>query len=255
MKEIARLAFVLTAITAIAALLLSVVEALTREPIAEQRRQLTLRALGSVLPPFDNHPDEDTVTLEAGVDRRGAPIERTFYRGSRGGVLSGVAFEVVAPDGYSGNIHIMVGVYPDGAVRAIEILTHAETPGLGDKIEDLSFREQFVSKTLEGVDWRVRKDGGDFDQITGATVSVRATVGAVRRGLAFYLENLEQILAREEPVEEAPPEEPTVEEEAVEEEAVEDEPADEPPSEEVEGGETVEEDEEEFKGELNVDQI
>jgi Na+-translocating ferredoxin:NAD+ oxidoreductase subunit G len=242
MKEIVRLAFVLTTITVIAALLLSKVEEVTREPIAEQRRQLTLRALGAVLPPFDNAPDEDTATLVTGVDRRGQERVRTFYRGSRGGILSGVAFEVVAPDGYSGNIHIMVGVYPDGAVRAIQILTHAETPGLGDKIEDPPFKGQFAGKTLENNDWRVKKDGGEFDQITGATISARATVGAVRKGLLFYRENLEAILAEEEQVAEE-----EVEEEEVEEEEVEEEEAGEPEAVEEEIEDTFAEDEEESK--------
>ncbi len=217
MKDIVRLVIVLTVITATAALLLSLVEALTREPIAEQRRQLTLQALASVLPPFDNAPDEETVTLVTGVDRKGQDLRRTFYRGRTEGVLSGVAFEVVAPDGYSGNIHIMVGISPDAAVHGIEILTHAETPGLGDKIELPWFKDQFAGKTLDNVDWRVKKDGGDFDQITGATVSPRAIVTAVRNGLSFYHENREEIVA------EAVIEEETVEEETVEEEAAEEE--------------------------------
>jgi Na+-translocating ferredoxin:NAD+ oxidoreductase subunit G len=230
MKDIVRLAFVLTAITVSAALLLSLVEAVTREPIAEQRRQLTLKALGAVLPPFDNAPDEETLTMVVGVDRKGQEVRRTFYRGRAEGVLTGVAFEVVAPDGYSGNIHIMVGVHPGGAVNGIEILTHAETPGLGDKIELPWFKDQFAGQTLEGVDWRVKKDGGDFDQITGATVSPRAIVGAVREGLRFYHQHREQIVhvvIEEEALEEDVDEEPAVEEPAVEEDAAEEDAAEE----------------------------
>lgn len=195
MKDIFRLALVLTLITSGAGLVLSLAEQVTREPIAEQRRQETLRALREVLPAFDNQPDQDVVTLEVGRDRRGAPLERTFYRGRLEGEISGVAFVVVAPDGYSGNIHIMVGVAPEAKVSGIAILHHAETPGLGDKIEDDWFRKQFVGKTRDNVRWSVKKDGGDFDQLTGATISARAVVGAVLDGLEFFRAERETILA------------------------------------------------------------
>lgn len=190
-----RLALVLTLITAGAGLILSMVESVTREPIAEQRRLETLRALQAVLPPADNSPDQDTVQLVTGQDKRGREIKRTFYRGRRAAELSGVAFQVIAPDGYSGNIAVMVGVDPEGTVAGIEILSHNETPGLGDKITLPAFKDVFAGKNLQNADWRVKKDGGEFDQITGATISPRAVVGAVRRGLEFYQGHRNDILA------------------------------------------------------------
>ncbi|MDG5469401.1 RnfABCDGE type electron transport complex subunit G [Deltaproteobacteria bacterium IMCC39524] len=195
MNSMLRLALVLTLITAGAGLILSMVEAVTREPIAEQRRLATLRALRAVLPPGDNSPDQDTVQLLTGQDRRGRDVLRTFYRGRQAAELSGVAFQVVAPDGYSGNIAVMVGVDPEGTVDGIEILNHSETPGLGDKITLPGFKDIFTGKNLQNADWRVKKDGGEFDQITGATISPRAVVGAVRRGLEFYHEHRDEILA------------------------------------------------------------
>jgi len=197
MKEIVRLAIVLTVIAAGAGLILSVVEGVTRAPIAEQRRLETLKALKAVLPPIDNAPDADTVTLVTGKDKKGRDLSRTFYRGRQGEALAGVAFKVVAPEGYSGNIEIMVGITPEGTVTGIEILTHAETPGLGSKITEGWFKEQFRGKGLENADWRVKKDGGEFDQITGATISPRAVVGAVRQGLEFYRQHQEQITQSE----------------------------------------------------------
>jgi len=195
MKETLRLAFALTLIAAIAGLILSLVEATTREPIAEQRRLETLKALSAVLPPLDNAPDADTVALAAGTDRKGRPQERLFYRGRQGDTLTGVAFKVVAPDGYSGNIEIMTGVTPDGTVSGIEILSHAETPGLGAKIVEPGFKAQFQDKSLDNADWRVKKDGGSFDQITGATISPRAIVKAVKAGLEFYRDHRDEIVA------------------------------------------------------------
>jgi Na+-translocating ferredoxin:NAD+ oxidoreductase subunit G len=193
--NIARLALVLTLIAAGAGLILSLVERSTREPIAEQRRQETLRALQAVLPAADNAPDSDHQTLLIGKDKRGREVSRTFYRGRQAGQINGIAFKVVAPDGYSGNIEIMVGVTPDGTVHGVEILSHAETPGLGDKIEARWFKEQFAGRNLDNADWRVKKDGGGFDQITGATISPRAIVTAVRGGLEFFQRNRHQVLA------------------------------------------------------------
>lgn len=197
MNGLPRLVLALTLITVAAGLLLSLVESLTREPIAEQRRLATLRALQTVLPAFDNSPDADTVQLIYGQDKRGRELKRTFYRGRQGSKVSGIAFPVIAPDGYSGNIAMMVGIDSGGKVVGLEILNHAETPGLGDKITRDEFKGQFKGKSLLGVDWRVKKDGGDFDQITGATISPRAVVNAVHRGLQFYREHQQDVLTSE----------------------------------------------------------
>ncbi len=194
MKDIGRLVLVLTLIAAGAGLILSLVEAVTREPIAEQRRLETLKALQAVLPPIDNSPDTDTVRLVSGQDKKGRDIERTFYRGRKEESLVGVAFKVVASEGYSGNIEVMVGIRPDGSVVGIEILHHAETPGLGSKITEPWFKEQFAGKSLDNADWRVRKDGGQFLEITGATISPRAVVQAVRAGLEFFRLHREEIV-------------------------------------------------------------
>ncbi|MGK2943477.1 MAG: RnfABCDGE type electron transport complex subunit G [Desulfuromonadales bacterium] len=194
MNGMPRLILVLTLITVCAGLILSMVEAMTREPIAEQRRLETLRALQAVLPPADNSPDQDTVQLITGQDKRGRDVARTFYRGRQKSKLTGVAFQVTAGDGYSGNINIMVGIDPSGTVAGIEILSHNETPGLGDKIELPDFKDNFAGKNLDNADWRVKKDGGEFDQITGATISPRAVVGAVHKGLEFYRGHQAEIL-------------------------------------------------------------
>ena len=194
MKELSRLALVLTVITAGAALLLAMVYSVTKEPIAEQRRLVTLNALTAVLPPADNSPDQDTVSLVTGKDKNGNDTETTFYRGKKDGKLSGVAFKVVSHKGYSGDISVMVGIDPTGHVSGIEILQQTETPGLGAKIEEPWWKDQFKGKGLDNSDWRVKKDGGDFDQITAATITPRAVVGAIREGLEFYKAHKDEII-------------------------------------------------------------
>ena len=196
MKEISRLLVALTLIAACSGLILSLVEGVTREPIKEQRRIQMLKALSAVLPEFDNSPDTDTVTLENGVDKKGNPVNMIFYRAREAGNLVGTAFKVIAPDGYSGNIEVMVGVKPDESLNAIEILAHAETPGLGARITEPAFKDHFKNKSLDNADWRVKKDGGDFDQITGATISPRAIVKAVKAGLEFYHQHKQDIVAQ-----------------------------------------------------------
>lgn len=195
MKDIGRLLIALTLIAAAAGLILSLMEGVTREPIKEQRRIQMLKALSAVLPAFDNSPDTDTAVLENGTDKKGAPIKVTFYRARKADIFIGTAFKVIAPDGYSGNIEIMVGLDQKDQINGIEILSHAETPGLGARIVEPVFKNQFKGKGLNNIDWRVKKDGGEFDQITGATISPRALVNAVKKGLDFYQLHRQEILS------------------------------------------------------------
>jgi electron transport complex protein RnfG len=197
MKDIIRLLVALTLIASIAGLILSQVEMATREPIKEQRRLQMLKALSAVLPAYDNSPDTDKVELQDGLNKKGQPVMTAFYRSRLNNTLNGVAFKVIAPDGYSGNIEIMVGLDSKDSLNGIEILSHAETPGLGARIIEPVFKKQFKGKSLTSADWRVKKDGGEFDQITGATISPRAIVKAVKKGLEFYSAHKVEILAEQ----------------------------------------------------------
>lgn len=194
MKEILRLMLVLTTICFVAALALSQVYEATREPIAHQKRLEVLRAIRAVLPDIDNEPDKDAVRLRLGEATRGESKEVTFFRGRLHGKLTGVAFVVVSREGYGGNIEIMLGVDPQGTILGVEIVSQMETPGLGVKIAEKRFRQQFVGRRLENTRWAVKKDGGDLDQITGATISPRAVVKAIEQGLQIYQENQKKIL-------------------------------------------------------------
>lgn len=189
MKEIFRLCLVLTVIAAVSAGVLGFVSQKTAEPIRNALREEKMSAVRSVLPPFDNEPDDDKTTIGAGDEA----VE--VYRGMKDGVVVGAAFPVVAPNGYSGEIEIMVGVDTAGVVTGIEILQHRETPGLGAKIETEEFRANFTGASLSDPEtWDVMKDGGTFKQVTGATISSRAVTHAVARGLEFFAEHRTAIL-------------------------------------------------------------
>ena len=196
MKEILKLMLVLTSICFVSALALSQVYELTKEPIAYQKRLEVLRAIRVVLPEIDNEPDKDVVCLPSSDTGGDETQDMTFFRGRLDNDVVGIAFVVESREGYGGDIEIMLGVNPQGAILGVEVLSHRETPGLGAKIVERSFEEQFVGRSLRNTKWAVQKDGGEIDQITGATVSPRAVVKAVEQGLRVFDENKAKILSR-----------------------------------------------------------
>lgn len=193
-KDIFKMVLTLTIVSAIAASSLATIFDLTKDKIAEEKRQEMLRAISTVLPEYDNEPDKDVVELISGKDRKGQDVKVKFYRGSKDGKIVGVAFKSSTMNGYSGLIVVMVGVDPTGTVSAIEVLTHAETPGLGDKIAFPFFVKQYEGKNLQNVNWLVKKDGGDFFELTGATISPRAVTEAVKKALDFFAAHKSEIL-------------------------------------------------------------
>jgi len=198
---IGRLIVVLATICFVAGLGLAAVYEVTKEPIAYQLKLEVIRSLKAVLPGMDIDPDRDFVDLQ-----RPEVGEVKVFQAATGDKADGVAFQVRAPDGYSGNISIMMGVLPDGSMGGIEILNHAETPGLGSLIIEDSFKDQFKGRSLDNTNFKVKKDGGDIDQITGATISPRAISGAVEKGLIWFKNEREKILTYVPKAEEVGPE-------------------------------------------------
>ncbi len=189
MRDIIRLITVLTLICIAAALSLAKVYEFTKGPIAEQRRQAKLKAINAVLPEHDNLPDQNTLQFEMGGGK-----SRIVYMGFTGDRLNGLAFEVRSGEGYGGEIVAMLGLNLNGEISGVELVKLAETPGLGAKIVDLEFRSQFLGKSLENTKFMLKKDGGDIDQVTGATISPRAIVNAIKEGLEFFKKHHNEIL-------------------------------------------------------------
>jgi electron transport complex protein RnfG len=175
--------------------LLAGVHQLTRDRIAEQERQVMLRQLAQVLPSgqFDNDPIEDLLKV-AGSAFSGQDSPVTIYRARQGDRPVAAVFDHVAPDGYNGDIHLLTGILANGTVSGVRVITHKETPGLGDpiEIERSDWIRSFEGRSLrspEPARWGVRRDGGAFDQFTGATITPRAVVEAVRRALDYHQSN------------------------------------------------------------------
>jgi electron transport complex protein RnfG len=151
-----------------------------------------LRQLGQVLPPgeYDNSLHDDFILIEDPEHFRGDGIVRV-YRARRQDRPVAVIMNLVAPDGYNGDIRLLAGIYRDGTISGVRVTAHRETPGLGDPIEHqrsdwiLGFDGRSLSDPgPEG--WAVRRDGGEFDQFTGATITPRAVVEAVERALEYH---------------------------------------------------------------------
>lgn len=207
LRDTSTTALALLAFAVAGTTLLSATFTLTHPAIERTEREAKLRLVAQTLPPgsFDNDLIRDTRPLAADP-QLGLKRDGVAYVATRAGQPVAVVLEAVAPDGYAGEIKLLVGVFADGRVSGVRVATHKETPGLGDYIEIArsDWIRQFDGRSLTAPaadGWRVRKDGGQFDYMAGATITPRAVVKAVRRALDYFDANKTTLLAR--PAEEA----------------------------------------------------
>ncbi|MDD3517156.1 MAG: electron transport complex subunit RsxG [Chromatiales bacterium] len=171
----------------------------TRERIARNEEEVLLRGLHDVLPEreYDNDILRDALTIDA-PDLGGTIIVYPAFRGHDPVAL---IYTVTAPDGYAGPIRLLVGVTADGRVSGVRVVAHRETPGLGDDIDASrsDWIERFRGLSLDSPPtplWNVRRDGGVFDQFTGATITPRAVVKAIRTTLLYSRDHCEGLYER-----------------------------------------------------------
>ena len=163
----------------------------SKTKIADNQRAAVLQNLQQVLPPdfYDNDIVNDT--LEVSDSRLGTSAKTKIYRARLHNQSVAVVIETLAPEGYSGTIALLVAIKKSGELLGVRVISHQETAGLGDKIESerSDWLTQFAGKSLilpVLARWTVKKDGGDFDQLTGATITPRAVVKAVKNTLLYY---------------------------------------------------------------------
>ncbi|MEO5375067.1 MAG: electron transport complex subunit RsxG [Alphaproteobacteria bacterium] len=168
-------------------LMLALLDLVTEEDIALRMVEDKQSSLAKVIPAnlFDNNLVEDVLKVS---DPSGAEVE--VYRAKRAGKVTGVAYEIKG-SGYAGAIRLMLGVDAEGRVLGVRAIAFKETPGLGDKIDEKKsdWITKFTGLKLGAPPkekWKVKKDGGQFDQFSGATITPRAVVGAIRGGLEFF---------------------------------------------------------------------
>jgi electron transport complex protein RnfG len=166
----------------------------TEARIAANERETLLRTLHALVPPesIDNDMVLDTLQI-SDPEQLGAPLT-TVYRGRKQGDPVAAVLTARVPSGYSGPIKLLVAVRYDGTLGGVRVISHKETPGLGDKVEEnrSDWIHSFTGKSLGNPPlekWKVKRDGGVFDQFTGATITPRSVVNAVRKTLLYVKEH------------------------------------------------------------------
>ncbi len=200
MNRIGKSGLTLAGIAVVCTGIVALTYELTAERIEENRKAhaeaLLAAALGDI--GYDSSLTDSRRTLPA---PHGLPGDDAadIYRAELNGRTVAVLFAVTAMDGYAGPIRLLIGVRADGRLSGVRVVSHDETPGLGDQIESrrTDWILQFDGKSLVDpapTDWAIRADGGDFDQITGASVSSRAVLKAVRDTLLYFADNRDAVL-------------------------------------------------------------
>ena len=178
----------------------------TAERIAHNEREALLTQLHLLVPAgqTDNDMLSDMIEVSAPA-QLGAPLTRVYRAGRAGEPVAAVLSPVVT-QGYNGPIKLIVAIRHDGTLAGVRVLSHHETPGLGDKIEAersdwiLGFDGKSLDAPAAGR-WKVQRDGGVFDQFTGATITPRAVVRGVRSSLEYFADHREQLFAGGTPAE------------------------------------------------------
>jgi electron transport complex protein RnfG len=165
--------------------LLGSVYAITKEPIRLAELKKKNEAIQVVVPGFDNEPSQEVERVFADGD------SLYLYTARKGDEILGTAVETFTNMGFSGEFKLMVGFAPDGTIIDIAVIKHAETPGLGDKMEKgkSDFSLQFMGKHPDSFNLAVKKDRGDVDAITASTITSRAYCDAVTRAYQAFMES------------------------------------------------------------------
>jgi electron transport complex protein RnfG len=192
-------ALTLAIIAAVLTALVALVASFTRERILGNEQAWIRQRLDALVPPatHDNDLLADSIAVSA-PDLLGSAQPVKIYRARRAGAPVAAVLRPIAPDGYRGPIELLVAIGQDGRLIGVQVIRHQETPGLGDAFEsrDVHWLDGFRSRSLTDPPpprWTVRRDGGDFDAFTGATITPRAIVKAVRNALEYYQRNSRQI--------------------------------------------------------------
>lgn len=183
MKDTIKLILVLTVICAVSSALLAAVYSKTKAPIEAALEVRTSNAARDVMPQGLSAPEKKTLD------------GMTFYIARKEGTFAAMAVEGRSKNGYGGEVTLMVGLGADGKLVNYKVVAANETPGLGTKMSSDTFRKPLLGKPLAG-SWKVKKDGGDVDAITAATISSRAALDCIRDAIAKYNKAAKQLDVR-----------------------------------------------------------
>ena len=202
-ESITRNSLLLAVFAVCTTLLIASTHLLTKERIAEEKRKAEEKALLQIVSRdrHDNSMLDDVISVGPEAAGLNLAEDKRIYIARQGSEVVAAIIPVTAPDGYTGEIELVVGVNADGSIAGVRALSHRETPGLGDKIDlkksdwILGFEGRSLSNpTAKG--WAVKKDKGVFDQFTGATITPRAVVAATLRALQYADANSQTLFGR-----------------------------------------------------------
>jgi electron transport complex protein RnfG len=200
-KNALKTAITMLAFASIGTSLLAYVFDITRAPIEASEKEARLALFKEILPVnvYDNDLLKTTVEIDPN-DLLGNRVSTIANIAKFNNKTTGVILEAIANDGYSGDIKLLIAIRADGSISGVRVLAHKETPGLGDYIDIAHgkwiklFDDESVHKTPIA-NWQVKKDGGKFDYMVGATITPRAVVKAVLKALQFYEINKQTLFA------------------------------------------------------------
>lgn len=191
LRSAARAALVLLGFTIVGTGVLAYTYGITRPAISRNEDAARLKLISETLVPgsYDNNPLHDELLLPP-HQLLGTTLPSHVWRARKAGAPVALVLEVTAPDGYSGDINMLVGIGADGRITGVRVVSHKETPGLGDYIDiaKSAWIRIFDGKALDNPasdGWKVKKDGGQFDYMAGATITPRAVVKAVHHALQY----------------------------------------------------------------------
>ncbi len=179
-SSLKNMVIVLCAITFTAGISLAFVQQITLAPITASHQQKQINAISFVVPEFNNNP------LETGIKMAVQNDSLTVYTATKDNDVVGYAILSSTNSGFGGNVQVMVGFTPDGTIYNTSVVAHQETPGLGDKMTTEKFRSQFIGFDCATKKAIVKKDGGDVDALTAATISSRAFCTTVKKAYSAF---------------------------------------------------------------------
>ena len=201
LKKISSTAAAMIIFSLLASTALSISYFVTKTPIEESDARAKRIFLNQVIPSnlYDNNLVKDTISVEPNP-LIGNKKNIDIYRAKKNNQVIAVIIETIAPDGYSGEIKTLVGIDQEDKILGVRVITHKETPGLGDyiEIEKSQWIKNFDLRSLDKMtekEWAVRKDGGDFDYVSGATITPRAVIKSTYKSLLYAKENKKRLFA------------------------------------------------------------
>lgn len=169
-------------VSALSALIVGYVHQKTAAPIEVSKNKKILEAISEVIGEFDNDP----FTERTYIYSTDGKSKLELYPARENGIITSVAIKTYSDNGYGGKIEIIVGILMDGTITGYKVIEQKETPGLGDKISSKRFSEQFVGLNTYDGEIKLKKDGGEIDALTSATISSRAVIDAVEKAASAY---------------------------------------------------------------------